>query len=333
MASPAGIANIEAARTTYQTLAQSVFNERPPGVWSQFTAVFNSGDGYGLEIDEGAAVPVIQEWSGMRIWGGFRVQKRYVRLKTYQAGFKIPRKDIVYDKTGIFGRKTAQLMGDVAYMPDKLVFESLLSNPTGIDGVSLLNDTHPNSNAGGTWDNKVTTALSFSAVNTGIAAMRALREEQGEWLNVDPDILIVGVANERTGKEICGIGADTRPVAIKTDGTLDATSGVNAATSIGNVYKGKLTLIVSPRFEDGTNTASWFLADSRWPFMGWLNGGGAGSSSDTGESSGKGPSVTTTVIDQPNMDIPANEDQFAYGVQFDGRAFGLAPYGLYGRVG
>jgi len=333
MASPAGIANIEAARTTYQTLAQSVFNERPPGVWSKFTAVFNSGDGIGLEIDEGTAVPVIAEWTGSRVWGGFRVQKRYVRLKTYTAGFELPRKDVVYDKTGIFSRKISQMLGDVAYAPDKLVFESLLSNPTGIDGVSLLNDTHPNANlTGGTWDNKVTSALSFSAVNTGIAAMRALKDEQGEFLGINPDLLIVGVSNERTALEIAQ--ADNRPVAIKTDGTLDATGSVQAATPITNVYKGKLTVIVSARFEDGTNTASWFLADSRFPFMGWLQGGGQATDNElTSPSSGGGPSVTTTVIDQPNQDTPAETDMFKYGLQFDGRAFGLSPYGLYGRVG
>jgi len=223
-----------------------------------------------------------------------------------------------------------QTHADIAYAPDRLVFTSLLSNPTCIDGGSLLSTTHSFGNAGGTWSNKVTTALSFSTVNTGIAAMKSLLDEQGEYFDLVPKILLVGTANERTALEIAGIGADTRPVGIKTDGTLDATSNIQSGTSIGNVYKGRLTVIVSPRFEDGTNTASWFLIDPRYPAMGWLNGGGT---PNDGEMSGKGPSVTTTIIDQPNQDIPANEDNFAYGVQFDGRAFGLAPYGIYGRVG
>lgn len=331
MASPAGIANIEAARTTFETVSQSVFAQRPPGVWSMFTARFNSQDGIGLEIDEGTALPVIQEWTGMRVWSGWRVQKKYVRLKTYQAGFKLPRKDVQYDKTGIFGRKIAQFLGDTPYMPDKLVLESLLSNPTGIDGVSLLNDTHPFAVSGGTWDNKVTSALSFAAVNTGVAAMQSLRDEQGEYLGLDPDLLIVGTANRRTALEIAD--ADSRPIPIDTAGAFDATSKVNAAGALPNIYKGKFTVIVSPRFEDGTNTASWFLADSRFPFMGWLQGGGAGGGGEATGAPQGGPPVTTTIIDQPNNDIPANEDNFAYGVHFDGRAFGFAPYGIYGRVG
>jgi hypothetical protein len=332
MASPAGIANIAAARTTYETLMPSVFAQRPPGVWSQFTALFNSQDGIGLEIDEAAARPVIQEWTGMRVWSGFRVQKKYVGLKTYQAGFKLPRKDVQYDKTGIFGKQISAHLSDTAYMPDKLVFESLLSNPTGIDGVSLLNDSHPNGVSGGTWDNKVTTALSYASVNTGIAAMKSLRDENGEYLGIVPDLLIVGTANERTALEITG--SDGRPVPIDTAGALDATTKVNAAATVSNVYKGRLTVIVSPRFEDGTNTASWLLADSRFPFMGWLQGGGGPSGGDaSGARVSSGPPVMTTIIDQPNMDIPAQEDMFAYGVAFDARPFGLSPYGLYGRLG
>lgn len=331
MADPAGIANIAAARTTYETLAESAFSQRPAGNWDRFTAKFNSQDGIGLEIDEATALPVIQEWTGMRVWGGFRVQKRYITLTTWQSSFKLPRKTVQYDKTGLVGKKIAQLFGDYAYAPDKLVFESLLSNPTGIDGVSLLNDTHPFGASGGTWDNKVTTALSFSAVNTGVAAMKSLRDEQGEYLGINPDLLIVGTANERTALEIAG--AENRPVPIDTAGAFDATSKVNAAGMLPNIYQGRFTVIVSPRFEDGTNTASWFLADSRFPFMGWLQGGAATGGEATGSRVTSGPPVMQTIIDQPNQEIPAVEDSCAYGISFDARAFGLSPYGVYGRVG
>ena len=80
-----------------------------------------------------------------------------------------------------------------------------------IDGVSILNDTHPYGPGGATWDNKVTTAFSPAALNAGVVAMTSLKTEAGMPYGMRPDTLMVEPTNERDAKDAIGV---MRPIPV-----------------------------------------------------------------------------------------------------------------------
>lgn len=305
--------NLEAARTSFETLTDTVFKERPDGEWSMLTKVVpNEGGARTHEVVQHGALPIDEEWTAAKTFDGFRTYKKSVWLKKRHASMKLDRMDVEYDKSGVVGEAIKNFFGQTKYFYDRLIFDSLLANPTGIDGVSLLNDSHPHGPSSGTWDNKVADALSFASMNSGIQAMRTLRDEKGEYLNVEPQILLVGPDLERTALEITG--ADSRPIGIDTTGSI-VTSGATLSESITNVYKGRLTVVVSKRFA-ASNSTDWLLVDPKFPPMGLF----------------EGRRPTPVIQDRAEDEARYVLDEYRYSVEFDVSAFGLNPWGLYGKL-
>lgn len=309
-------AKLEAARTTFETVTEQVFSQRADGPWSSFTKVFSAGSDRSLTLNMAGATPVFEEWTASKSFSGFRAYKKTVNLSKYHASMKMDRMDVEYDGTGIVGERIRNFVADSAYIWDRLVTDDaeggLLSNPTGIDGVSLLNDSHPHGN-GGTWDNKVTTALGYASLNTGLQFGRTLKDEKGEFLGIDYNTLMVGPDLERLALEITG--ADTRPIGISTAGEIVA-SGATLSESIMNVYRGRVNVIVNKRFDDGSHDTDWLLLDSRYPAMGLLRGSGP----------------RPVMQDRPEDDMRFHHDQVAFSLEFDAKPFGYLPYGVYGKL-
>ena len=301
------IANqLQAARTTFETLVEKL-EPSGSGLASLFAYRKGGEGGQAIEFDMAGAAPGWRRWVGPKQFEGLREMSVTCPFDKYYKPLKLKRKDVVNDKTGTVGQRMADFLGPHDYLYDKLVVEKLAANPTCIDGARLISDAHPYGESGGTWDNKVTTALSHEAFRVGRAFGRSLKSEKGEPLEIDYDTLLVHPDEERTAIEIAQ--ADTRPVSVATSGAINGAAG---ATSIANVYKGIVNVVVSPRFTSG----DWMLMDSK-----------------------RGKPIGLGVWRDPEAHITDDMsgehrqifDEFLYAVESDVNTCGLLPYGVYGK--
>lgn len=114
---------------------------------------------------------------------------------------------------------------------------------TGGDSKALFATDHVNRDGDVTQSNKVTTALSQSALQTAITAMKTRRDSKNQIIAFMPDTLIVPPALEYTARVI-----------------LESSQVVGSGNNDINPVKGSLNLIVWPYL---TSTTAWFVMDSK----------------------------------------------------------------------
>lgn len=121
------------------------------------------------------------------------------------------------------------------------------ASTNGADGVGLLSAAHPNSprDTGTTHANEGTLALTLPNLDTTRQLHRALTDDQGNLLGVNPDILLVPPELERTATQIVAERALYEPGSAQFD---------------VNMFAGRLRPVVWDRLTDSN---AWFLIDSR----------------------------------------------------------------------
>lgn len=255
-------AKLDAARTRFQTVAGDLFGgDQIPGTWQLVAEQIDAEGEDNVTLLDAGPTRKMRQWIGEKQFGAYRIYDKKIEILPYESSLEIRRTDLRRDRVGVINKRIDTFLADQALTYDYEVWDKLLGNPTGIDGVSLLNNSHPHGSGGGTWDNLVTDALSHSAYRTGKSAMRVLKNEHGRFFGLQPTHLFVGPDLEHTAKEI--VGAD-RTVAI--DATAaEATASVVAITQKTNVYEGDVTVVVVPHFENGTNDSDWLLMDLSKP--------------------------------------------------------------------
>lgn len=110
------------------------------------------------------------------------------------------------------------------------------------DGQALFSTAHTNKKGTITQSNKITTALSQSALETVITTMSTRKDSKGQLITFNPDTLIVPPALRYKARVI-----------LESDGSIG-----NNNNDI-NTMKGALNLIVWPFL---TSTTAWFVMDS-----------------------------------------------------------------------
>lgn len=304
------IANkVQSARTLFETLMDGALERlNSGGLESVFAREYAGQDGQAITITMGGANPAFEAWEDEAHFGSLREHSVSMPFARQKAGLSLSRAEVVYDQTGTVEQKLSSFTANVGYLFEKLVIAKLASNPTGIDGVSLLNDSHPFAQSGGTWDNSVSTALSFDAVKVGKAAMASLKDEYGEPLDLSPNVLLVHPDEERTAREIAQ--ADDRPISVGTAGAIN-TVGIGA-TGVTNVYRGAMDVIVSPRWTSG----DWLLCDTRYAPI----------------ALGVWRRPEAIVSDDMSSELRQRQDKFLYAIESDVNTCGLQPYGVYGKI-
>jgi phage major head subunit gpT-like protein len=165
--------------------------------------------------------------------------------KEYAKGVAIERKLWDDDQMGAIKRK-ASILGHSFATTRAYHASSILNNAfatvAGYDSVYLCSASHPTSEVDSTAiSNLGTTALSYAAVNTVLAAGAAMKDDRGMPMPVIYDILYVPVALAAKAREI--VGAPLKP------GTAD-----NDANAIAG-----LRVVVDPYLSDANN---WFMISS-----------------------------------------------------------------------
>jgi len=307
-------ANVAAAQTAFSTAVADAFDQDPPGIFRAFTKVETGVAARYITQIEMGATPVMTQWEGTRPRSGFRALSKRYDMRKYQATLELDRTDVEWDTTGMVGKAIDRFLASQEYFADKLVMEEWLGNPTSVDGQALLSNSHPHGAANASWDNLTTDVLGFDTFNSAMAAFRTLQFENSEFRDVNPNLLIVGPDLERTAKEITG--STTRPVSIATAGTLDGAAG---GAQVDNVLYtgGTVNVLVSPRFNNGTNDDNWVITDTRFPMM-ELHIARA---------------VTAVSLTRPEDPERFDNDVYLFGLECDYRAIPGSIYGCYGRLG
>lgn len=297
------------ARTTFEALAENALaNSRSTGVWRFLAREVRPNGSVAHEFTLPGATPTWKQFLGERVREGFRKYSKRIPLKKYDKTLELDRASVIYDKDGSTGAALSQFMNDGESFWDKLVLDALATNPTGCDGVSIINDSHPYASGGGTWDNKTTSALSFSSYDTEVARMMNLTDENGEPLNLMPGVLLCNPADREIALQIAK--SDGKPVSVATDGTIN--SGGVGGSVIANVFRGEIDVVISSRITSG----DWLIIDPRYQpmaFCVWQE-------------------PQTVIVDDLTSSSAVNYDSFIYMMQADACADGLQPWGVAGKL-
>jgi phage major head subunit gpT-like protein len=199
-------------------------------------------------------IPQLREWVDERHMGKLRVEEINVVNKDYATGIRVDKNDIRDDKLNLVMPRIRQLANRAKQHVAKSMVELLLngfdgtafpriSNGLSYDGKFLFSLTHQDGE-GPEQPNFFTTALSDASYETARVNMQSLQDEEGEPLEVRPNLIIVGPTLERTAREIVEAGI-----------IADGGAGVD------NVFKGTADVAISQRLT-GTFAAYWFLVDT-----------------------------------------------------------------------
>jgi phage major head subunit gpT-like protein len=186
----------------------------------------------------------LREWIGPRIAEELTTYEFVIKNKSFEGTLRVPRPKIEDDQFGIYGVE-AEALGDAAARhPDKLLFDLLESGWTGkcYDGQPFFSSSHPNYYNASTWGNLGTTAFSSTSYGVARAGMMALKDDAGESLDVNPDLLVVGPALDEAARQV-----------------LTSDWIVTSGTGGQNMWKGSARLLVVPRLTDAND---WYLFDT-----------------------------------------------------------------------
>ena len=176
----------------------------------------------------------------------------------YVSGFQVEREmyddnqyDFVFSSANemgtAFGRRTRK---DAA----SVFNNAFAAGTTGYDAVPLCSASHPRSRTDATTvSNTLTTALTSDSLETAITTMQGFDDDNGEYIVILPDTLVVPIALRKTALEIAG--SEYTP---------------ENANMTRNVYDGAMQVIVDPYL---TSTTAWFVVDSTMSrkYLKWYN--------------------------------------------------------------
>jgi hypothetical protein len=311
-----GIANqvsIQTANAYFDSRAQAIFAAMQNSNWQAWVEEFPM-DGQSLVLTALGPNPVVEEMVGSQVFSAWRAYARMKAAVPYnQRGLELTVTQIKGDRSGMTARAIDNYLANASSFWWKPMVDLLVSNPVGIDGVSILNDSHPYAPGGLTWDNKVTTAFSPAALNTAVIAGTSLKTEAGMPYGIRYDTLMVEPTNERDAKDAIGV---MRPIPVDSSGLPNAGASVVAAVSQENWLKGQMKLIVEPLL---TTTTDWLVMDLSKPGCRPIAGGIL--------------SKPEPIITLPGSTPHMNRDVVQYALRGHAALMGYVPQTIYGRLG
>lgn len=298
----------ENANTLYEAALSELFTVGPDDVARAMTASYSTSAKVG-SINVLASLPQVEDWIGDKIFKAPRAYSFTTDIGKFQASIELPRRDFEGDQLGVVNRQIQGFLANNRSWFTKLVTEKLLANTwTGYDGVTLLSNSHPDTDSTG--DNLSTAQLSFDAYKTARQAVYQFEDEYGTPVGGPPDILMVGPVNERLALEVTG---SLRPVRVAADGSVDAGTGI-AAVNLEN-YIGDAAVVVNQWIPDD----SWFV----------VRGNAPGNAKPFGYFDVGSRSVQMNSMDDEGRYM---RDVFRFSIEIDGAFFPLAWQTIYGAI-
>lgn len=181
-------------------------------------------------------IPSMREWIGDREIQNLSASDYTIKNKDYELTVGVDRNDIEDDTLGIYNPVVSDIAASTKTFPDKLVFGMLKEGFENkcYDGQVFFSEAHAvGKKKVSNKSNKKLTAESYAAARV---AIMSLTDENGESLNLVPNLLVVPPALEGAALEI--LKRDT----------------INGST---NIYKDTADILVAPELS-GKDTA-WYL--------------------------------------------------------------------------
>lgn len=234
-------AALEAIYQGFQTIFAEAFQAATP-LWDKVATMVPSSTKQEAYKWLGR-LPRMREWIGPRVIQNIGAYEWTIVNKPWEATVGVDREDVEDDTIGVYRPIIQGLGQSAATHPDELIFPLLLGGFAALcyDGQYFF-DTDHSEGASGTQSNKGTPALAAASYATARATMMALKDDQGNSLNIMPNLLVVPPQLEAKGREI-----------------------LKAATisSTTNVWKDSADLLVAPLL--ASQAAYWFLLDTTKP--------------------------------------------------------------------
>ena len=304
-----------AANTAYLAKGDEIFQRPPVGPWALFSDVVPC-EGQFLELDTIGPSPIVRELVGSRRFSALRAYARRTRVAAYSTdALELSRLQVEKDVNGSVTRRLNDYLSASANFWDKIATDTLLGNPTGIDGVALISSSHPYG-FDANWSNNAGAALSPSTFASGISAMSGLQLENGEPAGFYPTHLMVGPALEKMARDLCT--NPLRPFPVSASG-VEAYSSAVAATAIQNGwFQGSIEVVVNKRMVS-TYANGWLLMDLSRPGVRPLIVGEA-------------MAPRAVVVDNPASEPMLQRSNYAYYVEGYAAISGYAPHCVYGTM-
>ncbi len=196
-----------------------------------------------------ANFPKMRKWIGEKAVKALEAFKYTIVNDDFEATVEVDRNDIEDDNLGIYAPQAEMAGFSAKQLPDEIVMDLVNNGFTNLcyDGQYFFDTDHPV--AGASVSNKGAAALSVATqaaaqASYGAArtALRKMKNDEGQPLNITPNVLLVSPANE-----------DTANALMKNDRLEDGKP---------NPYKGTAEVVVDARL---TSDTAWFLLDTTKP--------------------------------------------------------------------
>ncbi|MCK9578795.1 Mu-like prophage major head subunit gpT family protein [bacterium] len=205
-------------------------------------------------------VPKMHEWKDERIPQGMLEHNFSISNRDFESSIAVDRNAIEDEQYGQIEIRVKELAVEAARFFDEMAFTLIAQgqNTSGTagsiyDGVTLscydgkaFFATNHSEGDSGTQSNRGSTALSATALQAAITAMKKLKNDKGKPAHVRPNLLAVPTDLEWEAKEL--LNSQYYPE----EGTTTTKLAVN-------VLKGSLELLISEYF---TDTNNWYLFDT-----------------------------------------------------------------------
>ncbi len=202
-------------------------------------------------------VPPMREFIDERRPSGMTEYATSIEDKVFESTIAVDRKAIEDDQLDLIRLRIRDMASRIASHRHQMLVEALSGGFTadGYDGATFFDTAHPMA-GGSTYGNRVGAALDGEVLGEAISSMMLVPDDQGIPLGIVPDTLVVGPKQQWTAMEL-----------LESPVVVDKTGGISVP--YGNVFKGRLNLVVSP-FLRGTADDYWFLLDTKRPIRGLI---------------------------------------------------------------
>jgi phage major head subunit gpT-like protein len=232
------------ARTGFLTTLKST-----PMDWQRVATEVTMGAKSMDLVDLGAA-PMPVENLGKLVNQSFVEKVLTIKPKNWEITVPISYNAIQDDQTGTLERKVKSAGNNFVKHINKQVFKALnngdVAGNVGYDGATFFNDSHVDEGADYTTaqDNKYDLALSLDNFDTVVTAAAVFKDDRGEAVGYNHNLLIVPPALRYTGAQITGNA-----------------EAYDTASREKNPYAGKANLLVTPEFD----STAWVVIDDSEP--------------------------------------------------------------------
>lgn len=244
------LVNMESIKAIFVNL-KTTYNkafDAAPSVWQKIAMRVPSS---GKENNYAwlANFPKMRKWVGEKVVKALEAFKYTIVNDDFEATVEVDRNDIEDDNLGIYAPQAEMAGFSAKQLPDEIVMELVNNGFTNLcyDGQYFFDTDHPV--AGASVSNKGTAALSVATLAAAQAsygaartALRKMKNDEGQPLNITPNVLLVPPALE-----------DIANALMKNDRLEDGKP---------NPYKGTAEVVVDARL---TSDTAWFLLDTTKP--------------------------------------------------------------------